>query len=165
MHEQDPKHTEIATTDKTINHVSAMPIAVNCDFTIDKIYSSLPCTTTEDKLSIYDTVISGGEDPKAHVNTVLEMTDLIVFPIQFTDEETGELIRIPSAVVVCADGRRIQFKSMGIWRCLSLLMSLGLTPPWKPPLRFYLKDVQFRNGHSGYRLVRVETKKAKGRSE
>jgi len=91
------------------------------------------------------------------INTELAIRDVVVHPVSFTDDETGELVEGLRCVLVTMDHKVIAFVSQGIYKSLCVLSDPAMygPPPWPQGLRVKLIQVQTRNARRLYQLQPV----------
>lgn len=89
-----------------------------------------------------------GQLPKLStlINTEIEVSNVIFQGAQFTNEQTGEIEPGVRSILVLKDGRMYTACSDGIRGCLGMIFQLFSRPPWNPPMRLAVKQLDI--GHN-----------------
>ena len=77
-----------------------------------------------------------GEDLRAEnvIGDILLVADVLIHGVAFENRETGEMSHALRTVLILPDGGTIACVSDGVVRSIMRLASLGLKPPFVPPL-------------------------------
>lgn len=106
--------------------------------------------TRKSKVAIYNAVNSVDKRLADCINTVLEVVNVVAFPVQLLDEKTGEINTCLSTVLVTKDGSCYGATSQGIANSLSRIFSIVGMPDdnaWlDEPVKMRIKQVNTRNG-------------------
>lgn len=86
------------------------------------------------------------------VEKVIPVRHILAHRIDSVDEDTGEVKTLDRIVLVTPDGTAYASTSEGVRRSLSLLMTVYGKPPWSPPLRLKLTQVNTRKGRRTFVL-------------
>ena len=125
---------ELATTDQ-----NATPI--NAGF-----YCSMQADTQADRLAIYDAV-SNSESLDDMVGKVIAITDVVIQPVEMTDNATGEVRDMNRIVLICEDGKAYGCTSSGVETSIKNLLGIVGMPPWNPAIKMVPTKQQGRNGY------------------
>lgn len=80
----------------------------------------------------------------------IQVTHVLVHPIDITKEDTGEVIACHRTVLHLDDGTAVAFVSQGILKSLSLVCMLEGEGPWKPGLGMVIRQVKLKNARRTY---------------
>lgn len=125
---------ELATTDQ-----NATP--VNAGF-----FCSMQAETQADRLAIYDAV-SNSESLEDMVGKVIAITDVVIQPVEMTDNATGEVRGMNRIVLICEDGKAYGCTSSGVETSIKNLFGIVGMPPWNPAIKMVPTKQQGRNGY------------------
>lgn len=114
--------------------------------------TTLDRTTKEGRAVLFQHLNQAGLDASEMVNTVLDMVHVTVQPVRWFDSAGGEMVETFRTVIRLADGRDVEFKSMGILKSIGLIESQLRPAPWNPPMSVTLKRIPTSEGRSMYRL-------------
>lgn len=81
----------------------------------------------------------------------IEVVHVVLHPVSIETED-GELIQITRSVLISPSGETAGFASDGVIKSLQSLASIYGPPPWNPPLRLKLVQVNTRKGRRYYCL-------------
>lgn len=127
-------NNELSTTDQ-----NASPI--NAGF-----YCSMQAETQGDRLAIYDAV-SNSESLDDMVGKVIAITDVVVQPVEMTNNATGEVRDVNRIVLICEDGKAYGCTSSGVETSIKNLFGIVGMPPWNPAIKMVPTKQQGRNGY------------------
>lgn len=123
---------------------------------IEKCYTSYDLSKPAERKLLYKVMTGDPDNPSKHINKVLEVVNITVWPISFESEETGEQVDTLAVDLELKGGNHIQFHSAGIWRSVGLYMTLVGMPPYKPPAKLLLVRRDCRGGKSFYGVQMAE---------
>ena len=108
------------------------------------------------KVAIYNAVNGADESIADHIGEVLEVVDVVAYPVTITDEETGEIMEALRTVLVTKDGKAYTAVSQGITNSLSRIFSIVGMPSWKDePVKMKIKQVKTRNGNNKVNTIEL----------
>lgn len=125
---------ELATTDQNA-------ILINAGF-----YCSMQAETQADRLAIYDAV-SNSDSLDDMVGKVIAITDVVIQPVEMTDNATGEVCNRHRIVLICEDGKAYGCTSSGVETSIKNLFGIVGMPPWNPGIKMVPTKQQGRNGY------------------
>jgi hypothetical protein len=93
------------------------------------------------------------EGSAADMRQGIEVEHVTIHPVQLvSDQQGGEVVDAVRVVLISPDGMRYACVSKGVERSIHELVALYGLPPWSPPLRVKLIEVQTRMGRRMYQL-------------
>lgn len=108
------------------------------------------------KVAIYNAVNGADESISDHIGEVLEVVDVVAYPVTITDEETGEIMEALRTVLVTKDGKAYTAVSQGITNSLARIFSIVGMPSWKEePVKMKIKQVKTRNGNNKVNTIEL----------
>lgn len=108
------------------------------------------------KIAIYNAVNGADESIADHIGEVLEVVDVVAYPVTITDEETGEILEALRTVLVTKDGKAYTAVSQGITNALSRIFSIVGMPSWvDEPVKMKIKQVKTRNGNNKVNTIEL----------
>ena len=110
------------------------------------IYCSMQAETQADRLAIYDAV-SNSESLDDMVGKVIAITDVVIQPVEMTDNSTGEVRDMSRIVLICEDGKAYGCTSTGVETSVKNLFGIVGMPPWSPAIKMEPTKQQGRNGY------------------
>lgn len=122
-----------------------------------KFFSSLQDDgTRKSKVAIYNAINNADEQIADHINKILEIVDVVAFPVELADEDTGEIIQCLKTVLVDKYGKTYTATSQGIANSLSRIFSIVGMPSWKDePVKMKIKQVTTRNGNNKVNTIEL----------
>ena len=123
--------------------------------------SKFYCSVADDgsrkaKVAIYNAINNADEQIADHINEVLDIVDVVAFPVQLTDEDTGEIVECLKTVLIDKAGKSYTATSQGIANSLSRIFSIVGMPSWKDePVKMKIKQVQTRNGNNKVNTIEL----------
>lgn len=110
--------------------------------------------TMAGKVKLFNLMSNPDQKLADHVNTVLEITDVIAQPIQLVSEETGELNDCMRIVLVDKNGVGYACVSAGVTSALTKIFTIFGKPSWvNEPLKMTPKNVKVGGNKSVLTLV------------
>lgn len=108
------------------------------------------------KVAIYNAVNGADESIADHIGEVLEIVDVVAYPVTITDEETGEIMEVLRTVLVAKDGKAYTAVSQGITNSLARIFSIVGMPSWKDePVKMKIKQIKTRNGNNKVNTIEL----------
>lgn len=112
--------------------------------------------TRKSKVAIYNAVNGADESIADHIGEVLEVVDVVAYPVTITDEETGEILEALRTVLVTKDGKAYTAVSQGITNSLARIFSIVGMPSWKDePVKMKIKQIKTRNGNNKVNTIEL----------
>ena len=127
-------NNELATIDQNATNINA------------GIYCSMQAETQADRLAIYDAV-SNSESLDDMVGKIIAITNVVIQPVEMTDNATGEVRCINRIVLICEDGKAYGCTSSGVETSIKNLFGIVGMPPWNPAIKMIPMKQQGRNGY------------------
>ena len=99
------------------------------------------------KVAIYNAVNNAQESLDEHIGEELSVVDVVAYPVQLVDENTGEIVNALRTILIDKDRNSYSAVSQGVTNSLSRIFSIVGEPSWKDePLKLKAKKVATRNG-------------------
>lgn len=121
------------------------------------MYCSIHADTQEDRLDIYEAV-SNSESLDDMVGKVVEVENVIIQPVEMTDNATGEVTLRNRIVLITPDGEAYGCTSTGVETSMRNLFAIVGCPPWTPAIAF---EVVKKQGRNGYKFTTLQRHKSK----
>ena len=80
------------------------------------------------------------------INKTIEVQDVLIEIRELLNEESGEIVRVPRVVLISPDGTSYQATSQGIFTSVKNAFHAFGAAPWKPALKFEIKQKPVKNG-------------------
>lgn len=80
------------------------------------------------------------------INKEIAVQDILIETVEFPNEETGEIERVPRVVLMSEDGKAYQSTSIGMFNAVKNASLIFGDAPWKPALTFVIKQRPVKNG-------------------
>ena len=109
-------------------------------------YCSMQADTQADRLAIYDAV-SNSDSLDDMIGKVIAITDVVIQPVEMTDNATGEVRNMCRIVLICEDGKAYGCTSSGVATSIQNLFGIVGMPPWNPAIKMVPTKLQGRNGY------------------
>lgn len=118
-----------------------------------RFWTSLDTSTIEGKKKALR-ALGNSDFPASYMRDMpFHTTDVLVHEVQVANRETGEITQAVRCVLISSDGKTISFVSNGVLGSLRNIIQLFGRPPWDPPLKLFVRDVNTRGGYRTYNLV------------
>lgn len=112
--------------------------------------------TRKTNIMIYNAVNSADESLSEHIGEVLEITDVVAYPVQLADEVTGVITDALRTVLIDKAGKTYTATSQGVTNSLARIFSIVGEPSWaKEPLKIKAKQVKTRNGENKVTILEL----------
>lgn len=115
--------------------------------------------TRKSKVAIYNAVNNAEKSLNDHIGEVLEIVNVVAFPVELLDEQTGEVVQALQTVLVAKDGTTYKATSQGITNSLVRIFSIVGKPDdgaWeKEPVKMKVKQVKTRNGNNKVNIIEL----------
>lgn len=99
-------------------------------------YSSFVAETQEQKTALYNALMNPDERIGDHINTTIELKEVLIESIELTDDETGEVITAPRTVVIDSKGKSYEAVSIGVFSALKRIVNIfGEPSTWEKPIK------------------------------
>lgn len=125
---------ELATTEQNMPQINA------------GFYCSMQADTQADRLAIYDAV-SNSDSLDDMVGKTIAITDVVIQPVEMSDNATGEVRNMNRIVLICEDGKAYGCTSSGVETSIKNLFGIVGMPPWIPAIKMVPTKQQGRNGY------------------
>lgn len=135
-------NTELATRDHDIMNEIQENNLMNFS---GGVISSISAETQEEKLAIY-AAVSDSEELKKMLNKVINVTDVIIQPVEVESEQTHEMEKANRIVLVDDKGKAYGCTSSGVETSLKNLFAIVGMAPWNPAIPLMPVEVRGRNG-------------------
>lgn len=109
-------------------------------------YCSMQADTQADRLAIYDAV-SNSDSLDDMVGKTIAITDVVIQPVEMSDNATGEVRNMHRIVLICEDGKAYGCTSSGVETSIKNLFGIVGMPPWVPAIKMIPTKQQGRNGY------------------
>lgn len=119
------------------------------------MYCSIHAETQEDRLDIYEAV-SNSLSLDDMVGKAVEVENVIIQPVEMTDNATGEIMQRNRIVLITPKGDAYGCTSTGVETSMKNLFSIVGCPPWNPAIKF---DVVKKQGRNGYKFTTLQRHK------
>lgn len=99
------------------------------------LYSSIEDDgTRESKIKIYNAMNEADAKLADQVNKVLEIQDLVAFPVEILTED-GELVNAMRMIFVTPEGETYASVATGVYSSIQKIIGIVGPAPWKPALK------------------------------
>lgn len=142
---------EVMTVNKSdLATVDMMSLLTNVD---NNFYCSMQDDgTRKSKVKIYNAINSSEKSLSDMIGKRIEVVDVVAYPVQLTDEETGEVIETIRTVLIDKQGVGYNAVSSGITNSLNKIFGIIGTPEngaWhNEPVAMEVRQVKTRNGNN-----------------
>lgn len=107
---------------------------------LGSFYSIKPVTPA-DKIKLYNAINTPDQRLADHINTVIEVKDVLVEIVELENDTTGELQKCPRIILIDKDGVSYQCVSVGIMSGLKRIFKLFGEPTWEIPVKMKIKQI------------------------
>lgn len=119
------------------------------------MFCSIHAETQADRLDIYEAV-SNSLPLDDMVGKVVEVENVIIQPVEMTDNATGEQTVRNRIVLITPKGDAYGCTSTGVETSMKNLFAIVGCPPWNPAIAF---DVAKKQGRNGYKFTTLQRHK------
>ncbi len=143
---------EIATTESTnaiqlANLEAANAVAAIISAQAGATYCSIENDGTREAQSKFFNALNNPEGRVSDcINQTIKVQDVLIEMRDLTNEETGEIARVPRVVLIDDKGKGWQATSIGIYTVVKNAFYAFGKAPWKPALEFTIKQKPTKNG-------------------
>lgn len=108
------------------------------------------------KVAIFNAINNANEQIADHINEVLEIVDVVAFPVDVVDEDTGEIVTCLKTILIDKKGVSYSATSQGIANALSRVFSLVGMPSWADePVKMKIVQIKTRNGNNKVNTIEL----------
>lgn len=104
-------------------------------------FYSLSAETRAEKVKLYNAITNPEERLGDHINTAINVKDVLIEVIELVQEETGELQPVPRTILIAEDGTTYVAVSIGIFQAVKRVINLFGEPTWKEPVEMKIKQI------------------------
>lgn len=119
------------------------------------MFCSIHAETQADRLDIYEAV-SNSQPLDDMVGKVVVVENVIIQPVEMTNNATGEQTMRNRIVLITPDGDAYGCTSTGVETSMRNLFAIVGCPPWNPAIAF---DVVKKQGRNGYKFTSLQRHK------
>lgn len=119
------------------------------------MFCSIHAETQDDRLDIYEAV-SNSLSLDDMVGKVVVVENVIIQPVEMTDNATGEQTTRNRIVLITPNGDAYGCTSTGVETSMRNLFAIVGCPPWNPAIAF---DVVKKQGRNGYKFTTLQRHK------
>ena len=153
-------NNEIKNEVVTVDGVASVDLVQQLNDPGSNFYCSIKDDgTRKSKVAIYNAVNNAQESLNDHIGEVLEIINIVAFPVELTDEETGEMVQCLQTVFVAKDGTTYKATSQGITNSLVRIFSIVGKPDggaWEnDPVKLKVRQVKTRNGNNKVNIIEL----------
>lgn len=154
--QQQQEHSYAVAPVQLFRPVDLMPTTAENVCTEMSVYSTYDVSKPEVRGELYDIMVQGGKKADEFIGQTFAVRQVTVFPVSFTDKQSGEIVTMPLVLITTDKGDVIQFVSRGIWGSLLMMRACGYAPFGKQQQLFKLVQVPMGDGKRFYQLHRAK---------
>jgi hypothetical protein len=125
------------------------------------IFSTVTGDDFDTKLLVMAAVIDS-KPIDENINKVIELQNIIIQPVELTDEKTGEVNVAPRVVLLDADGTAYHGTSIGLLSSVrNIMATVGHPASWPKPLSIVVVREKSRNNAGSFFTIKPAPKSAK----
>lgn len=98
--------------------------------------------TAQDKAKLYRAMTNPNHKLNECINQEIPLQDVYVELVNMTNNETGEIQKVPRCVLFAADGQTYAATSTGIYNALRRLFAVYGVPHWEEPIPVVIRQLQ-----------------------
>lgn len=98
--------------------------------------------TREARAKLYRAMTNPDHKISDCINQEIALTDVFVEMVEMSNDETGEVSRVPRCVLFAADGQTYAATSSGIYNALKRLAMVYGAPHWDEPIPVVIRQLQ-----------------------
>jgi hypothetical protein len=118
------------------------------------VHTTLPQDTQAQRFAIVALIEGETLSGESCLGCEFELSDYIVHPVNFLNDETGEIVEARRTLLLQDSQPPIAFVSDGILKSIGrIAYAAGMAPPFKPPIKVKLKQVSGKGGRRTYKLI------------
>jgi hypothetical protein len=120
------------------------------------VHTTLPQNTPQERFKVIELIEGETLSGESCLGCEFELSDYIVHPVTFLNEETGEVVEARRTLLLQDGQPPIAFVSDGILKSIGrIAYAAGQVPPFKPPIKVKLRQVSGKGGRRTYKLVPI----------
>jgi hypothetical protein len=123
---------------------------------MDTLLCNVPMNTPEQQMVIFNAIAGGAGKLDDLINKELMVKNAIIARHDWTDKDTGEINPGYKVWLILQDDLVYFSGSNGLTKSLQLIQSFRGLPPWKPPVKCVLKQIQITDGQRWLHLNLVK---------
>ena len=105
-------------------------------------YCSFAPESREERARLYRAMTNPDHKISDCINQEIALTDVFVEMVEMSNDETGEISRVPRCVLFAADGQTYAATSSGIYNALRRLSMVYGAPHWDDPIPVVIRQLQ-----------------------
>lgn len=141
----EPDRNPVAEFDR--NDLATVGMMANLQNSKTALFSTIPNDgSRENAVAIYNAVNGEGENLTDHLNEIIEVENIVAFPVKFTDDD-GEILETLRLSLVTPSGECYSTVSSGVFSSLEKIIGIVGTAPWTPALKVKAVEIKTRKGY------------------
>lgn len=116
------------------------------------VFCSMHADSIDDRIKVFN-AINSSLALDDFVGKTLHVKDLVIQPVELTNERTGEIEQSKRVVLIDVDGKAYATVSKGVASAIRNIFAIIGVAPWDKPLK--LKPVK-RQGNHGFKYTTLE---------
>ena len=104
-------------------------------------YCSFAPSTDAGRRELYNAMNNADVQLADHIGQTIVMRDIIIEPVEMTDENTGEIKTCPRCIIIDVDGNSYTSISVGIYNALRRLCTVFGMPTWANGLPVKVRQI------------------------
>ena len=105
-------------------------------------FCSFAPETREERARLYRAMTNPDHKISDCINQEIALVDVFVELVEMSNDETGEISRVPRCVLFAADGQTYAATSSGIYNALRRLSMVYGAPHWAEPIPVVIRQLQ-----------------------
>lgn len=106
------------------------------------IFCSFNPETREEKAKLYRAMTNPDHKVNECINAEIRLMDLFVELVEMTNDENGEVQKVPRCVLFAEDGQTYAATSTGIYNAIKRLCMVYGVPHWDEPIPVVIRQLQ-----------------------
>jgi hypothetical protein len=111
-----------------------------------QVYTSIQGEDTATKIKVYNAMNDQEAAISDMLGKTLVITDVLAFPVEMTDDETGELINLLRVVLIDKDGKSYGSVARGVASSIQKIIGVVGQAPWNPAIKISPVEKKTRKG-------------------
>ena len=104
-------------------------------------YCSFAPSTDAGRRELYNAMNNADVQLADHIGQTIVMRDIIIEPVEMTDENSGEIKTCPRCIIIDVDGNSYTSISVGIYNALRRLCTVFGMPTWANGLPVIVRQI------------------------